>query len=946
MKLAVGHRLGLFFALGALACSGTDSDAGSAAGGAELTGGTGSATGGGATGAASGGATPPSGGVGTTGGAAPVTGGVSTTGGGPPGGGVLTTGGTSPLLGGAGGAAGATTGGATAAGGGPMTGGSAGSFPTDAASTSFEAQRRTDRTVVYGVSDTGIPKAIPLWGLDTAWVSETNIRRGVAFMGAEQVDIVRVSFTPTAALVNGELQTAQADLLAQRLDYVDLVGPHAAVVLNADPPTIDPWFTDASGAVIPSRLADLIDLTARHCEARGRTVLAAAPLNEPDYDTKQGTIQTFYDVAGDLRQRPRFASIRLTGGNTLSADQASVWYDALQDRLDEGNTHQLNGSFDSYAAFFQSVVANGDRAVNDELHNVVEAIIGVEYGVETGIWWGTAERARGEFVKTSDGVRLGYAEHRPNWTAAAVYRGPDGKVQAFGGASERQAVTTTYRFVSTDRAVFYDGHGPQREYVLEIPGGTGYWEDQPNAERVVNITWGDDVQPPIDGTYVLVNRNSGMVLEVADGALEDGANIQQGDPAGAAHQRWEVAPLDPRTGQDFSYFRLAAAHSGKVPDVLDFSLDDGAAVIQWPDVGNLNQHWYLEYAGDGWFYVCNRHSAKCLGVADDSLAPGADVYQWENLGRPSQQWRLLPVEAPLEFEPPSPPTGLVAFSNPASVGLVWNPAPEADVATYTVLRGIAPGGPYDTVARDVSTTAFVDSTAATGGPYYYVVRAVDGSLNRSEYSGEAVGAPTLEPSLVLHLGLDGDCQDGTVNKNHGAPYGAVSYGPGPVGNDSIVLDGSGSFVQLPPDFANLHELTVAAWVFWNGGDAWQRIFDFGNGETEYLFLTPATDTGVLRFAINGGAGEEILDSPELPTGEWVHVALLLDATGARLYLDGTLAAQSSEVTTRPADFGPVSNYIGRSQFPDPLFAGQLDDFRVYSYTLADDDLVQLAAGSG
>ena len=110
-------------------------------------------------------------------------------------------------------------------------------------------------------------------------------------------------------------------------------------------------------------------------------------------------------------------------------------------------------------------------ATADELHNVMEAMVGVEYGMQTGIWWGTAERARGEFCKASreGGVRLGYEEHRDNWTAASVYRSPVGKVQAFGGTSERQAATTTYRFVSKDRDVYYNGHDPQREYIMELP---------------------------------------------------------------------------------------------------------------------------------------------------------------------------------------------------------------------------------------------------------------------------------------------------------------------------------------------------------------------------------------------------------------------------------------------------------------------------------------------
>jgi hypothetical protein len=325
-------------------------------------------------------------------------------------------------------------------------------------------------------------------------VSESNIRRGVAFMGADRVDVVRVSFTPTAALVNGQLQQEQYALLNQRLDYVDLVGPHADVMLNADPPTVDPWFKDANGNTIASRWAELMDVTARRAEERGRTVIAAAPLNEPDYSKHQGTMQTFYDVASALVQKPRFNSVRITGGNTLSADEAASWYNFLKGRLHEGNTHQLNGSFASYAGFFSTVVANGHRAVNDELHNVMEAIVGVEYGVQTGIWWGTAERARGEFVKASDGKRLAYAEHRPNWTAAAVYRAPEGRLQAFAGASERQATDTTYRLVARDREVFFDGYGPQREYNIFVPGGTGYWENQPNAEKVVSITWGDGRQ--------------------------------------------------------------------------------------------------------------------------------------------------------------------------------------------------------------------------------------------------------------------------------------------------------------------------------------------------------------------------------------------------------------------------------------------------------------------
>lgn len=337
------------------------------------------------------------------------------------------------------------------------------------------AQPIADRNVAFSTTDAGLDKSIQLWGLDTAWVSESNIRRGIAFMGASQVDLVRVAFTPTAALVDGALQTEEAELLDLRLDYVDLVGPHKLVALNADPPAIDPWFRESGASEFAVRWAELMDITAQRCEARGHTVVAAAPFNEPDFSTHQGSMNDFYNIAGVIANNPRFDDIRITGGNALNPDVAIDWYEYLRDKLQEGNTHQLAGSFDSYADFFSRVVSYGHRAVNDELHNLMEAVVGVEYGMETAIWWGTAELARGEFVRASDGRRLAYAEHRPNWTAAAVYRAPDGRIQAFGGASERQATTTTYRFVAKDRDVFFDGHGPMREYTMVIPGGTGYW---------------------------------------------------------------------------------------------------------------------------------------------------------------------------------------------------------------------------------------------------------------------------------------------------------------------------------------------------------------------------------------------------------------------------------------------------------------------------------------
>jgi hypothetical protein len=53
------------------------------------------------------------------------------------------------------------------------------------------------------------------------------------------------------------------------------------------------------------------------------------------------------------------------------------------------------------------------------------------------------------------------------------------------------------------------------------------------------------------------------------------------------------------------------------------------------------------------------------------------------------------------------------------------------------------------------------------------------------------------------------------------------------------------------------DFTVVTWVYWNGTSNNQRIFDFGTGIGEYLYLTPPDGSGHLRFGIttNLGVGE-------------------------------------------------------------------------------------------
>lgn len=804
-----------------------------------------------------------------------------------------------------------------------------------------------DRVLVFGTRDAGVSKTIPAWGLDTAWLDPVNVRRGVIFMGKPQVDVIRFSFTPDAPLVRGDLDPGRQKEFDERMSIVNTyTKPSTALYFNLDG-EYDPWFKDSNGEIRADRYAQLIDVTRQKAERARRKVLSIAPFNEPDYTASPGTIDKLREICGKLRSgsyRMKFRSIRLCGASTLNCDQANVWYEPLKDVLDEGNTHQLAGSFDNYAAFYQNVRANGDIGANDELHNIMEAMVGSEYGMQVGIWWGPAERARGEFVKASDGKRLAYAEHRPNWTAAGVYRGPDGKVQAFVSESERQCLPTVYRFFSKDRNVFYDGHGPRRDHTVTTTGGPGYWTPaHRNAETVVNVTWGDDVQPVVDGRYLIVNRASGKVLEVADADFADGAPLQQSHGSSGEHQQWDVTPLPRDAGGDYSYFTLRAVHSGKLADESGFSFEDGNPIKQFGMEGNVVRHWYLEYAGDHFFRIHSRWSGKCLAPLNRSKGDRAPIVQVTPDGKAiEQQWRLIPADADVEFDAPAAPAGLTAAAGPVAVTLKWTENREPDLASYTILRAISSRGPFEIVARGVSATTYTDGSANQRIPYFYTVKAVDRSLNVSSSSTTASATPTGAPAAVAEYAFEGSTDDSTPNLNHAGWVGDAAYEAGPAGK-AIALDGESNYVTLPPEVANFDQITVAAWVDWDGGAPWQRIFDFGNGPSQFLFLTPKADTG-MRFVIKNGRAEQKIDAKPLPIGRWTHVAVTLGSRGARLYVDGKPAA-SSPIRIKPSDFRPAANSIGRSQFDtDPLFAGKIDDFRIYNHELTAGEIATLAAG--
>ncbi len=255
--------------------------------------------------------------------------------------------------------------------------------------------------------------------------------------------------------------------------------------------------------------------------------------------------------------------------------------------------------------------------------------------------------------------------------------------------------------------------------------------------------------------------------------------------------------------------------------------------------------------------------------------------------------------------------------------------------TFTKMSGPA----WLAVARDGGLSGVPNFEDAGVNNFSVRVTDANGALHAT-----MLQIPVAEAGgIVAHYGLDGTANT-VVGTAHGTPSGAPAYTTGHNGF-AIDLDGVDDFVTLPAGVASSDEITIAAWVNWDGGNAWQRVFDFGNGNGEYFFLTPKSSANTLRFGIlNAGTAEQQLNAALLPTGAWTHVAVTLGAGTGRLYVNGALV-NTATITLKPSDIAPVVNFIGKSQWSaDPLFNGRVDDFAVFNTALSATQIAALMNG--
>jgi hypothetical protein len=190
---------------------------------------------------------------------------------------------------------------------------------------------------------------------------------------------------------------------------------------------------------------------------------------------------------------------------------------------------------------------------------------------------------------------------------------------------------------------------------------------------------------------------------------------------------------------------------------------------------------------------------------------------------------------------PSAPTNLAASLATGQVSLTWT-APAGGAYVYNVKRSTVSGGPYTTIASNVSATSYTDTTFVNGTTYYYVVSGV--TYGEGPNSNEVSGTPGLVVSSPTSL---------SVNERGGVTSFTVTiYGPALTGSFQVpITSPNPGQVQVSAGGASSSTVTL---TFSAGGSTSQQVtvtgFDdsiAGDPQTVVLSVGPVQSSSDTNY---------------------------------------------------------------------------------------------------
>jgi fibronectin type 3 domain-containing protein len=333
------------------------------------------------------------------------------------------------------------------------------------------------------------------------------------------------------------------------------------------------------------------------------------------------------------------------------------------------------------------------------------------------------------------------------------------------------------------------------------------------------------------------------------------------------------------------------------PSRINIEEKDRQVSIVWNSISNASSYKVKRATRSGGPYTTIVENLKQTGFVDNTVINNTQYfYVITSVNGAGESNNSDEISATPNVVKPIAPINLKGKPSDAKVNLSWNLVNNAD--TYNLKRSEASGGPYTTVAEDITATSYEDTGLVNGNTYYYVISAKN-EAGESQYSSEfsvRAGAIILNPPTNVK-GVPGDQKVmlSWNTSNHATGYkvkrAATSGGP--------YVDIAGNIINNSFVDTNLINNTTYYYIIVAINDTEQSGFSSELSATPGVFIPEqvlnfvgvADDNQVaLSWDVNDKADTYTLKRALTPTGPFTIIAQGLTGTS---YIDTSAVNNTS-----------------------------------------------------
>jgi hypothetical protein len=214
------------------------------------------------------------------------------------------------------------------------------------------------------------------------------------------------------------------------------------------------------------------------------------------------------------------------------------------------------------------------------------------------------------------------------------------------------------------------------------------------------------------------------------------------------------------------------------------------------------------------------------------------------------------------------------------------------------------------------------------------------------YHGQYLHPGTLIAEYNFHEVGGKTVPDSSGNKIDGTLVGDARIIDDPERGKVLELDGDGDWVDCGNDllFDMAEEITLSSWIKVNGPVA-GRPTAIAKGTSWKLRRWANSLKFVCGINVPGDIGVDsgVFGRASIDDGRWHHIAGVYDGLTATLYIDGRRDVSANVAGPITANSSNV--WIGwDSHRSEWTWNGRIDNIRIYSYALSEDEIRELYAG--